>query len=97
HLFLAVLRRELVKPPLAEAVGAELAADIAKHELGRAAVGADDAVDVADRLEAALIAHGGKVQSFVEGLARLAGAASRHRAADVALVSVRAAQAEQRA
>ena len=37
------------------------------------------------------------MQAFVENLARLAGAASRHRAADVALVRDRAAEAEQRA
>src|SRR5215467_4828468 len=97
HLCLAVLGRELVEPPLAKAIGTELPADVAKHELWRAAVGADDAFDVTDRLEAALIAHGGKMQALVEGLARLPGAASRHRPADVALVRDRAAEAEQRA
>ena len=44
---------------------------------------------------AALVAHGRQVQALVEDLARLAGAASRHRAADVALVRDRAAEAEQ--
>ena len=48
-------------------------------------------------LIAALIAHGRQVQALVENLARLAGAAARHRAADVALVRDRAAEAEQRA
>ena len=48
-------------------------------------------------LDAALIAHRGQMQALVEGLARLAGAASRHRAADVALVRDRAAETEQRA
>ena len=37
---------ELVEPPLAEPVGAELAADVAEHQFGRAAVGGDDALDV---------------------------------------------------
>ena len=45
----------------------------------------------------ALIAHRRQMQAFVEDLARLARAASRHRAADVALVRDRAAEAEQRA
>ena len=94
-LRLAVFRRQLVEPPLAQPVGAELAADVAEHQLGRAAVGADDALDVAERLEAALVAHRRQVQALVEHLARLAGAASRHRPADVALVRDRAAEAEQ--
>ena len=94
---LAVFGGQLVEPPLAEPVGAELAADVAEHQLGRAAVGADDALDVAERLAAALVAHRRQVQALVEDLARLAGAASRHRAADVALVRDRAAEAEQRA
>src|SRR5215467_590060 len=97
HLCLAVLRRELVQSSLAKAIGTELPADVAKHELGRAAVGADDAIDVAHRLERALIAHGGKMQALVEGLARLPGAASRHRSADVAFMGNGAAEAEQRA
>ena len=46
---------------------------------------------------AALIAHGGKVQALVEDLPRLAGAAARHRTADVALMRDRAGKAEQRA
>ena len=45
----------------------------------------------------ALIAHRRQMQAFVENLARLARAASRHRAADIALVRDRAAEAEQRA
>ncbi len=45
----------------------------------------------------ALIAHRRQMQAFVENLARLARAASGHRAADVALVRDRAAEAEQRA
>ena len=57
---LAVFGGELVEPPLAEPVGAELAADVAEHQLGRAAVGGDDALDVVARLVAALIAHGGR-------------------------------------
>src|SRR5262245_12983571 len=95
HFRLAVFCRESVQAPLPEPVGAKLPADVAEHELGRAAVGTDDAIDVSDRLEAALIAHGGEMQAFVEGLARLAGAASRHRAADIALVRNRAAETEQ--
>ena len=88
---------ELDEPPLAEPVGAELAADVAEHQFGRAAVGADDALDVADRLAVAVVAHRRQMQALVESLARLPGAASRHRPADVALVRDRAAEAEQRA
>ena len=62
---------------------------------GRAAVGGDQPLDVGVRLVAALVAHRRQMQALVEGLARLAGAASRHRAADVALVRDRAAEAEQ--
>src|SRR5690348_3757720 len=58
HFRLAVFCRQLIEAPLAQPICAELPADIAEHELGRAAVGANDAIDVADRLEAALIAHG---------------------------------------
>src|SRR5262245_29245625 len=65
-LVLSVFRRELVQPPFAEAVGAELPANVAKDEFGGTAVGADDAVDIADRLEAALIAHRRQMQAFVE-------------------------------
>ena len=94
---LPYLAASSLQPPLAEAVGAELAADVAEHQLGRAAVGADDALDVVARLMAALVAHRRQVQALVEHLARLARAASRHRPADVALVRDRAAEAEQRA
>ena len=87
---------QLVEPPLAQPVGAELAADVAEHQFGRAAVGGDDALDVGVRRVAALVAHRRQMQALVEDLARLAGAASRHRAADVALVRDRAAEAEQR-
>src|SRR5690349_14739312 len=95
HFRLAIFRGQLIEAPFAEAVGAELPTDVAEHELRRAAVGTDDAIDVADRPEGALIPHGGEMQTFVEGLARLPGAASRHRTADVALVRDRAAEAEQ--
>src|SRR5215470_18842934 len=78
HFRPAVFRRQLIEASFAEPVGAELPADVAEHELGCTAVGADDAIDVADRLEAALIAHRRKMQTLVEGLARLAGAASRN-------------------
>src|SRR4029450_5287374 len=97
HLFLSILCRELVQAPLAKAIGAKLPPDIAKHQLGRAAVGANDAIDITNRFEAALIAHRGEVQTFVESLARLPGAASWHRSADVALVGNRTAESDQRA
>src|SRR5437660_11768437 len=54
---LAVLRRQLDQPAFAEPVGAELSADVAEHKLRRAAVGADDALDVAEGLAGALVAH----------------------------------------
>ena len=90
-----IWRRSSSQPLLAEPVGAELAADVAEHQFRRAAVGGDDALDVGVALIAALIAHRRQMQALVEGLARLARAASRHRAADVALVRDRAAEAEQ--
>ena len=54
---LPYLAASSLSAPLAEAVGAELAADVAEHQLGRAAVGGDDALDVVARLVAALVAH----------------------------------------
>src|SRR5262249_55448510 len=66
-----------------------------EHEFRRAAVGADEPLDVGVGPVGALVAHGGQVQALVENLARLARAASRHRPADVALVRDRAAEAEQ--
>jgi hypothetical protein len=95
HFVLAVFGDELLQPPLAEPVGAELAADVAEHQFGRAAVGGDDALDVGQHFEAALIAHRRQVQAFVENLARLARAAAGHGTADVAFVGDRAAEAEQ--
>src|SRR5215475_12310871 len=53
HFRLAVFCGQLIEAALAEPVGAKLPSDVAEHELGRAAVGTDDAIDVADRLEAA--------------------------------------------
>ena len=94
-LVAAVFADELAEPLLAQPIGAELAANVAQHQLGRAAVGRDDALDVGARLERALIAHGRKVQAFVEGLPRLARAAARHRPADVALVGDAAAEADE--
>src|SRR5258708_35080614 len=86
---------ELPRPPLAQRVGAELAADVAQHEFWGAAVGADQPLDVAVAAIGRLVAHGGQVQPLVEDFPRLARAASRYRAADVALVRDRAAEAEQ--
>src|SRR6185312_7624449 len=80
---LAILGRKLVETALTQPVGAELAADVAEHELGRAAVGADDALDVGDGAASPLIAHRRQVQAFVEHLARLSRATPRHRPADV--------------
>src|SRR5512140_3041968 len=91
---LAVLVDQLGEAPLAEAIGAELAADVAQHQLGRAAVRRDDALEIAVGHVAAPVAHGGKLQALVEHLARLARAAAGHRSADVALVSDAAAEAE---
>ena len=89
------LRDQLAHALLAEAAGADLTADVAEHELGRAAVGGDDLLDLDAALAAAVIAHGGQMQAFVEGLARLARARAGHRPADVALVRDRAAEADQ--
>src|SRR4029079_11536683 len=94
---LAEFRRELDQPPLSQSVGAKLAADVAEHQFRRAAVGADDALDVADGLALAVVAHRGQMQALVESLARLPGTASRHRPADVTLMRDRAAETEQRA
>ena len=53
HFVLAVFGDEFVQAPFAEPVGAELAADVAEHEFGRAAVGGDDALDVGVRRRSA--------------------------------------------
>src|SRR5262245_16170499 len=93
-LAFAELVDQLLEPLLAQPVGPELTTDVAEHEFRSAAVGADEALDVGVGSIAALITHGRQVQAFVENLPGLAGAASRHRAADVALVRDRAAKAE---
>ena len=92
---LAELGDQLAHALLAEPARADLAADVAEHELRRAAVGGDDLLDLDAALAAAVIAHGGKMQAFVEGLARLARARAGHGAADIALVRDRAAEADQ--
>src|SRR5262249_61734979 len=83
------------KPFLAQPVAPELSTDVADHEFRPAAVGGDEPLDVTVSPVGALVAHGGQMQAFVENLARLARAASRHRPADVAFVRDRAAEAEQ--
>ena len=95
RIFLAELGDQLAHALFAETTGADLAADVAEHQFRRAAVGGDDVLDLDAALAAAVIAHGGKVQAFVEGLARLARAGAGHRAADVALVRDGAAEADQ--
>ncbi len=92
-----MLLQEFDQPPFAEPVGAELAANVAEHQFGGTAVGGDDARDVVVGHVARFISHGRKVQALVEDFPRLAGAASRHRSANVALVGNAAAKAEQRA
>ncbi len=94
HLVLAELGDEFVEPALAQTIGAKLAANVAEHQLGRTAVGGDDAVNVTLRFEFALIAHRRKMQTLVESLARLPGAASRHRSADVTFMGDRATESE---
>src|SRR5499427_4956249 len=74
---LAEFGDEFAQPFLAQPVGAELSTDVAEHEFRRAAVGADEPLDVAVGPIGPLVAHGGQVQPFVENLARLARAASR--------------------
>src|SRR6266853_3060581 len=81
----AMFSGERNQPPLAEAVGAELTANVAQHQFRRAGVGGDDALQIAVRNVAALIAHRRKLETFVEDFARLAGTASWHRPANVAL------------
>ena len=95
RLDLAELGQQFAKAPFAEARGAELAADVAEHEFGRARVRRDDALDLDVALVAALIAHGRQMQALVEDLLRLARARARHRAADVALVRDGAAEADE--
>ena len=53
HLVLAVFGDQFLQPAFAEPVGAELAADVAEHQFGRAAVGGDDALDVGVRSRSA--------------------------------------------
>src|SRR5258708_33773546 len=86
---------ELSEPPLAQPVGAELAADVAQHEFRGAAVGADQPLDVAVAAIGRLVAHGGPVQPLVEDFPRLARAASRPGAADGALWPGRTPKAQQ--
>src|SRR5262249_56114261 len=90
---LAEFAGEFAEPLLAQPVGAELAADVAEHEFRRAAVGADEPLDVGVGPVGALVAHGGPVHALLQNLPRLAPAASRHRPADVALVRDRTAAA----
>ena len=45
-LVAAVFRQQLVDALLGQPAGAELAADVAQHQLGRAAVGGDQPLDV---------------------------------------------------
>src|ERR1700738_1205678 len=95
YLVAAELGDQLAEPSFAQSVGAELAADIAEHQLGRAAVGGDQPLEIGVRATPAVVAHGGKMQALVEDLPRLSGAASGHRTADVALMRDRAAEDEQ--
>ncbi len=95
EVLLAKFADELFEPSLAEPVSPELAADIAEHEFRSAAVGTDEPLEVGVGPVGALVAHRRQVQALVENLPRLARAAARHRAADVALVRDRAAEAKQ--
>src|SRR5215831_17171277 len=84
------------QPPFAEPVSTELAANVAEHQFGRAAVDGDDAFEIVIGDVAALIAHRRELETLVEDFTRLAGAASRHRSPDIALVSNAATKAKQR-
>jgi hypothetical protein len=90
----AVLGEKLAEATFAQPRSAELAADVAQYQLGRAAVGGDDALDVAEGDKVALVTHGRQLKPLVEHLARLTRAAARHRAADVALVGDAGAEAQ---
>jgi hypothetical protein len=57
HFVLAVFADELLQPPFAKPIGAELAADVADHQFRRPAVGGDDAFDVGVLFKTPLIAH----------------------------------------
>ena len=94
-LGLAEFRGEFAQALLAQTAGAELPANVSQHQLRRAAVGADDALDLRVALEGALIAHGGQMQALVEGLFRLARAGAGHRPANVALVGDGAGEGDQ--
>ncbi len=93
----AVLRHQRDQSLFAEPIGTELAADVAEHQFRRAAVGGDDALQIGVWNVSALVAHRRNLQAFVENLARLAGTASRHGTANVALMRDAAAEAEQAA
>src|SRR5262249_56742595 len=92
---LAGVGGELVQPPSAEPIGAQLAANVAEHQDRRTAVGGDDALEIAVGNMARLVAHRGKLQALVEDFARLARATARNRSADVALVRDAAAESDQ--
>src|SRR5262249_21018647 len=81
--------------PLAPPIGARRAANVAEPQVGRTAVGGDDALEIAVGNMARLVAHRGKLQALVEDFARLARATARNRSADVALVRDAAAESDQ--
>src|SRR5262249_43238944 len=91
---LAELGDEFAQPFLAQPAGAELSADVAEHEFRRAAVGADEPLDVAVGPIGALVARGGQVQPFVKTPPPRPRAAPGPGPANVAFVRNRAAEAK---
>src|SRR5262245_7776687 len=83
---LAVLVHQLLKALFAETVGPYLAAHVADHKLGRAAVGADDAFNVATWLVAVNVFDWRQMQPFLINLPCLAPTASGNRPTDIAFV-----------
>ena len=86
HGVLAVALHQLGNAPLAQARGADLAAQVADDQRRGAAIGRDHGFDFFDRLEARHEFHRRQMQPFLENLPRVAGAAAGHGAADIALV-----------
>src|SRR5262249_61387823 len=78
HGVAAVALHQFLKAPLAQAVGARLAAQIADHELRRAAGGAEELFDVAARFAAPDVVDRGVIQDLLKELARLAPPATPH-------------------
>jgi hypothetical protein len=86
HHFLAVALHQLGNSTLAQARGSDLSPEIADHQCRGATVGRNDRFYFLDGVETGHYFYRRQVQPFLKNLPRIAGAAARHGAADIALV-----------